>query len=400
MGGERRDDEPSAHDVEMALRGRLDTLVPQLLTGASRDGAYWSCGSVDGDPGTQMKLNRTGPKRGIWTDYSEPQGTDRRSGDMLKLICIVHFGGWSRGREAQSKAIQWGKGWLGWDNIDPDKLAKVRREADARDAAADEAARIEAQGKRDSAWAMWSGAVPIAGTAAEAYLRGRGIDFARLGRIPGSLRFLADCWCQIRSPVTRRKYPAMIAAVYRGSKFCAAHRTYLDVGAGKGGPVTVVKVAADPVTKKVRIATAEDRRAGLKLKSHKLTLGQYGGGCICLWKGGKSGPLSALAQGTAVYVSEGIEDGLSVAVADPSLYVVAGVALSNMGAVELPPQAGATVFIGQNDALDGQAVEAFERGLARQQEAARVAERPAPKIIWPQPQFKDFNDQLLGKVMA
>jgi hypothetical protein len=90
-------------------------------------------------------------------------------------------------------------------------------------------------------------------------------------------------------------------------------------------------------------------------------------------------------RGTPVYVSEGIEDGLSVAFADPSLTVVAGVALANMGGLELPPQAGPLVFIGQNDAIDGKAVEAFERAIARQQLAAREAGRPdAPKLFFPQ----------------
>jgi hypothetical protein len=199
MPGGGSDNQPKAHEVEQALRARVDTLVPELLPGAIRDGAFWSCGSVDGDRGTQMKVNRQGARRGLWTDFSEAQGTDRYSGDMLKLIAVVHFGGWSRGDEARSKAIAWGKSFLGWDNLDRDKLAKVRREAPALDAAADEAARIEAEGKRKSAWAMWCGAVPIAGTPAEAYLRGRGIDFDRLGRIPGSLRFMPDCWCSLRS---------------------------------------------------------------------------------------------------------------------------------------------------------------------------------------------------------
>lgn len=400
MPGGLSDNQPKAHEVEQALRARVDTLVPELLPGATRDGAFWSCGSVDGDRGTQMKVNRQGARRGLWTDFSEAQGTDRYSGDMLKLIAVVHFGGWSRGDEARSKAIAWGRSFLGWDNLDRAKLAKVRREAPALDAAADEAARIEAEGKRKSAWAMWSGAAPIAGTPAEAYLRGRGIDFDRLGRIPGSLRYMPDCWCSLRSRTTRSKYPAMIACVYRGSEFVAVHRTYLDVSGGKGGAVTTVKVVRDEQTKKFRVASAADKAAGLRLKSHKLTLGEYVGGCITLWKGGRSGALSAMPAGTPVYVSEGIEDGLSVALADPALTVVAGVALSNMGGLELPPQAGPLVFIGQNDAIDGRAVEAFERAVARQQEAARTANRPMPKLFFPQPQFKDFNDQLLGKGMA
>jgi hypothetical protein len=58
------------------------------------------------------------------------------------------------------------------------------------------------------------------------------------------------------------------------------------------------------------------------------------------------------------------------------------------------------VFIGQHDPIDGKAVESFERTIARQQLAAREARRPGPRIMWPKPQFKDFNDQLLGKEMA
>jgi hypothetical protein len=242
---------PSGREIEQALRDKLDRLVPELLTGAMRDGAFWCAGSVAGEAGQSLKVNRAGARRGCWTDFSAAEGTDEYAGDMLKLICVVHFGGWSRGNEARGKAIQWAKGWLGWEQIDPDRLQKVRREADARAAAADKAAVIEAEGKRESAWAMWSGAVAIAGTPAEAYLRGRGIDFERLGRIPGSLRFMPDCWCSIRSRATRQKYPAMVAAVYRGSEFAAVHRTFLDVSAGKGGPVSAVKVVRDDATKQV-----------------------------------------------------------------------------------------------------------------------------------------------------
>jgi hypothetical protein len=353
--------------------------VPELITGATRDGGFWSCASVDGGAGTQMKVNRQGPRRGLWTDFSEAEGTDRYSGDMLQLIAVVKFQGWS---QSKADAIKWAKSWLKWDDLGNDrsgrKLDEIRREADRRAAAAEEEATREAEKKRTSAWAMWSGAVGIAGTPAEAYLRGRGIDFERLGRIPGSLRYLPNCWC----PVRRGQHPAMIASIYLGSDFKGAHRTYLDVSQGKHGPVRVIKVG-EP-----------------KPKSHKMSLGPYTGGCIVLHKGGRSGSLADMPAGTSVYVSEGIEDGLSVAMADPKLTVVAGVALANMGSLVLPPQAGPLVFIGQNDAIDGKAVEAFERAVAKQQRAAREAGRPMPQLFFPPPQFKDFNDQLMGKVMA
>jgi hypothetical protein len=70
----------------------------------------------------------------------------------------------------------------------------------------------------------------------------------------------------------------MIACIYRGSEFAAVHRTYLDVSGGKGGAVTAVKVVRDEQNKKFRVATAADKAAGLRLKSHKLTLGEYSAG--------------------------------------------------------------------------------------------------------------------------
>jgi hypothetical protein len=388
MGVDRRTytDGPSAHDVEKELRSQVDKLVPELLTSAIRDGQFWCAGSVQGEAGQSLKVNRTGPRRGLWTDFSAAEGTDDYSGDMLKLIAVVKFGGWSKGKEAQGNAIKWAKNFLGWEQLGADKLREVRRDTSARDRAAEDAARLEAEGKLRSAKAMWHGAVAIAGTPAETYLRGRGIDFDRLGRFPGALRYLANCWC----PIRRGKHPAMVAVIYRGSDLVGVHRTYLDVSGGKGGEVKAIKVAR-----------SEGRfRLAPNGKSHKLSLGDYLGGCIVLWKGGRTGSLAGMPPGTPVYVSEGIEDGLSVAIADPSLTVVAGVALANMGNLVLPPHAGPVVFIGQNDALDSTAVAAFERAVAKQQDAARAAQRPAPRLFFPKPQFKDFNDQLLGKVMA
>ena len=65
---------------------------------------------------------------------------------------------------------------------------------------------------------IWSEALPIAGTLAEAYLRGRGITC----ELPKSLRYHPECW----HGATARKLPAMVAAV-QGRKLPAIHRTYL-----------------------------------------------------------------------------------------------------------------------------------------------------------------------------
>jgi hypothetical protein len=68
----------------------------------------------------------------------------------------------------------------------------------------------------------------------------------------------------------------------------------------------------------------------------KKSLGKYRGGFIPLWKGEHRCSLKDLPPGTPIYVSEGIEDGLSVALARPSAGDRGRVAVGNIGALELP----------------------------------------------------------------
>jgi hypothetical protein len=112
-------------------------------------------------------------------------------------------------------------------------------------------------------------------------------------------------WCA----ETQSKIPAMVAAVVNlEGRQIATHRTYLKPdGSGKA---TVLEA--------------------------KKALGKYAGGFIPLWKGEHDCALGELPPGTAIYISEGIEDGLSVALARPSLRVIAAISLSNLGALELP----------------------------------------------------------------
>ena len=91
----------------------------------------------------------------------------------------------------------------------PDSETLAKREAEQRK----EAKKHAAQAK-----AVWNEALPIAGTLAEAYLRGRGITC----QLPKSLRFHPNCW----HGLTAKRYPAMVAAV-QGNQLAAVHRTYL-----------------------------------------------------------------------------------------------------------------------------------------------------------------------------
>ena len=88
-----------------------------------------------------------------------------------------------------------------------------------------EAQRREVEKKERQALAVWNEALPIHGSPAETYLRGRSITCA----LPETLRFHQECW----HGATARRLPAMVARVDGAARF-AVHRTYLRPdGSGK-----------------------------------------------------------------------------------------------------------------------------------------------------------------------
>lgn len=102
------------------------------------------------------------------------------------------------------------------DYTPPDAATIAQREAEER---------AEAVKRGEQAKRLWQEAMPITGTLAETYLRGRGITCD----LPPVLRFHPDCW---HGP-TAKRYPAMVAAV-QGVHLPAVHRTYLRAdGTGK-----------------------------------------------------------------------------------------------------------------------------------------------------------------------
>ena len=171
-----------------------------------------------------------------------------------------------------------------------------------------EAARLAAERKSvarraDQARSVWTEARPVAGTLAEAYLRGRGISCA----LPGTLRFHPSCW-----HLSAQWFPALLALV-EGADAMAVHRTYL---AQDGGG----KAAVDPA---------------------KAMLGACRGGAVRLRAG--SGPL---------VVCEGIETGLSLAsgLLDGDEEVWAALSTSGMAGLRLPTEPAELTIASDGDA--------------------------------------------------
>jgi hypothetical protein len=243
--------------------------------------------------------------------------------------------------------------------------AKQRAEFDRIAERRKRAAADDVEKRRRGAWGLWMNSAPLRGTPAQDYLEGRGINFDKLGRLPGAIRYRHDCWCSEAG----KPLPAMVTAMVLESTHMATHRTWLEYRRG--------------------------RWMKAPLEKPKKILGNFAGAHISLSKGKRGKPLYQAPAGTVLYVSEGIEDGLTVAMALGEARVVAAASIENIGGIALPEAVRELVLIGQHDKPGSAADIRLEVQIAKHQDAGRVV-----RCMWPEPGFKDFNDQLMGKRMV
>lgn len=216
------------------------------------------------------------------------------------------------------------------DYAPPDAATIAQREAEQR---------REAEKRERQARALWAEALPIGGTAAESYLRGRAITCA----LPETLRFHPACW----HGATATRPPALVARVDGGAAF-AVHRTYLRPdGSGK----------AD-------------------LTPNKAMLGATAGGAVRLAGG----------QGVLA-VAEGLETGLSLLCGVLSGPAAVWAALSSSGFARLHLPSAHGRLIVATDADDKGVGAAAGNALAE-----RAAALGWTVTLLPAPEGRDWND--------
>ncbi|WP_439577677.1 DUF7146 domain-containing protein, partial [Elioraea sp.] len=307
-----------AAGIAEQLAGRIIDLAPALLPGGRREGDEWRCGSVAGEPGSSLAVQLRGPRRGLWCEHAGGQG-----GDALDLVGAVLFNGDLR------QAVTWSRQWLGLDGAPgreplalPARPAVVRPDPDPTGAQA-------AEQRRRTAVQLFLEARPqLAGTPAEHYLAARAIDLRALGRQPRALRFHPALRCREAG----RPLPAMVAAISDADgQHIATHRTWL---------------AVDPQT---------GRWGKAPLAHPRKVLGSFAGGSIRLWRGASGRPLRDAPPGDRCILCEGIEDGLTLALACPDYRVLVAVAVENLRKLVLPPALAELVIAADNDAEDSPA---------------------------------------------
>jgi hypothetical protein len=346
-------------------------LVARYLFPAGRcEGAEWVIGDLAGNPGKSLKIHiGNDDKRGVWKDFSSA----KPGADMLDLVMHARCGG------NKVEAIKWCRAWLGIDGVKREVVEQMKsavelqRLAPKRDKRAGE--------MRGRAYALWQAAErKILDTPVDRYLCGRAIDLRQLVEPVQNLLYVAELPARNPDPqdggktVDAGRWPAMVAPIFApAGKFMALHRTWLQVE--EDG--RVIKCQA--------------------LEDSKKVLGPYKGGIIPIWRGivedpdtgelkaGK--PLRDAGDGVELDITEGIEDGLSVALEIPEARVWVGVALSSMANIILPANVAVVNLWQQNDPANSQAARAFETMVHNfQMQGKTVKLATAPEG------FKDVND--------
>lgn len=230
--------------------------------------------------------------------------------------------------------------WLGAADlpaVDPSQRAHA--------AAEDETERATAIAE---AQAIWASARAPQGTPAEVYLRSRGITMP----LPPSLRFgRVYTWKDADTGEIGPELPALIGAVTTGEDLTGLQRIFLRDGG----------------------------RAKATMKKPKKSLGRIRGGALRLDHG---------MTGDEILITEGPEDGLSLAQELPGKRVWVALGTAMMPEIVFPPNIRRIVIAGQNDnagrlAVDKAALRLDEMGFT-------------VGMIWPAAGFKDWNDQLRG----
>lgn len=349
MTSDVRQSRPDASELAAALNAHVEALAAELLPAGLRKGGYWTCGGVGGEPGGSLFIHVSGSKRGHWSDAATGE-----FGDALDLLAACRWRGDKKAAYAD------GLRWLGLDRR-PGQPSPAPR-------APPPATPDPSPGQNDAAMRMWLEARPsIVDTPVEAYLKNRNIDLRSLGRAPRALRFHPALW----HAGMKMRLPAMVAAITDGDgRHVATHRTWLEYAGG--GWI------------KARLFDVNGKSA------NKMVLGAFLGGSIRLWRGASGKSLKDAPPGDPVVITEGIEDGLSVAIAVPEIRVLAAISQGNLGGVILPPQIGVVILAIDNDTKSQAKAAAarvvnrwFDRGYLN----VRIARSPVGK---------DFNDALRG----
>jgi hypothetical protein len=182
-----------------ALARQALAVCRYYLPSGRKQGRYWICGDVYGNPGRSLFVRISGRRAGKWCDAATGE-----YGDLLDLIMF------NRGLGFRGALVEV-QSFLHMPHLPEQPVTSPHENPDAYDPIA-------------AARRLFAASVPITGTLAERYLYSRGIE---LTQDHTALRFHPHCY--YRNETGFEAWPAMIAAVtdLKG-EITGIHRTWLD----------------------------------------------------------------------------------------------------------------------------------------------------------------------------
>ncbi len=364
--------------IRQMLQDRVDQLVRDLVPGGfMRSGLYEAANPTRGDRRAgSFKIYMRGAVAGKWVDYAGVnapfvEGGDR--GDIIDLIAYVACG------RDRKKAIGWAKDWLGVATLPNAERERLQRLAQARKVAAARRDSDERQRRMRRAFDLFlASKVRLAGTPAAVYLLNRGID---LVDVPG---FNAQ---------DIRFHPGLEYTQGRVYDEIGGRRVIAQPGPTLPAIISAIRVRTGAITG-IHITYLDGEDPGDRARA-KIMLGAVAGGVIRIAHGAGLVPPEDvkeqrhLAELPPTILCEGLEDGLTLAMAVPEARVWAATSLGNLGNVYLDhPCVGDVIVARDNDWRSPTAVAQFEHAVALLEAHGKPISQMAAIA------GKDFNDLL------
>ncbi|PPQ39357.1 Toprim domain-containing protein [Rhodoblastus acidophilus] len=352
-------------DLRAGLQALCPGLIHELVPGCRREGNVWAAPNPTRANDSRSSFKIWG--NGAWREYDEPE--DYGKGDILGLVAYV-AGFAPRSKEGRKHAIQWAKKRLGITDGNSDVIKKIRREAAARRKKADkdEAERAARIARRVADILIQSKGASHDGFALvrRYLLEARGIDYDAIPNKCPVLRWHSG----LRHWGGANWFgPAMVAPAMNGDGFkTGLHATWLhDAGGVDKAPISQAKLMLGDIKGSVV----------------PLTYGPSGLSTVEASRQGIRGPL---------VLCEGIETGLSLALALPEARVWAALSIGNIDDAPVWFDCISSIIVALENDLKPQA-------LAQRDEVLEaLARRGKPLTTMQAHQGNDFNDLLKGRV--
>ncbi|MGE0410217.1 MAG: toprim domain-containing protein [Amphiplicatus sp.] len=316
----------SSKVIARRLAARAPEVCRRYLPKGKRVGGYWIAGDVRGAKGRSLYVRLAGPLSGKGAAGKWSDAATGEHGDLLDIIastCRL-----SDHRDVLDEARRFLS------------LTSFGRTDDVND---------ERPPSPAAARRLFAASKPIAGTLAEAYLRGRGVN-----NVSGldALRFHPRCFYRPDRDSPREQWPALIAAVTNGAgNLTGVQRTFL----------------------------ARDGSGKAPLPAPRKAIGALAGNAVRFGEAGE-----------VMIVGEGIETVLSLRCLTPSTPLAAALSAQHLNAFRIPPKLKRLYIAADRDDAGMRAAELLRRRADDEGVNATIL----------LPARNDFNDDLAHSARA